>query len=89
MTNQAKPATNKLPNVQKAAIKLSMEPRLDLGWNSAKYDQMTGPLPPKLIKGKKIFKSLLYYASSSHTLKGVSLLQGELKWDSRVGFQGA
>lgn len=44
----AKPATNKLPIVQKAAIKLNIEPRRDFGWNSAKYDQITGPLPPNL-----------------------------------------
>lgn len=31
MTIQAKPATNRLPMVQKAAIKLSMDPRLDFG----------------------------------------------------------
>lgn len=52
MINQARPATNRLPNVQKAAMKLSIEPRLDLGWNSAKYDQMTGPLPPSLYDTK-------------------------------------
>jgi len=48
MISQAKLATNRLPNVQKAAMKLSMEPRFAFGWNSAKYDQITGPLPPKL-----------------------------------------
>lgn len=42
------PATNKFPSVQKAAMKLSIEPLLRLGWNSAKYDQITGPLPPNL-----------------------------------------
>lgn len=48
MINQAKPATNKFPMVQKAAMKLSIDPRFDFGWNSAKYDQITGPLPPNL-----------------------------------------
>lgn len=49
ITIHAKPATNRLPIVQKAAIKLNIEPRLDFGWNSAKYDQITGPEPPKLL----------------------------------------
>lgn len=53
MINQAKPATNRLPKVQKAAMKLNIDPRLALGWNSAKYDQMTGPLPPNLKKKEK------------------------------------
>jgi len=35
-------------------MKLNMEPRFDLGWNSAKYDQITGPLPPSLKKSRKI-----------------------------------
>lgn len=48
MISQAKLATNKLPKVQKAAMKDNMEPRFDFGWNSAKYDQITGPLPPSL-----------------------------------------
>lgn len=48
MITHARPATNRFPIVQKAAIKLNIEPRLDFGWNSAKYDQMTGPEPPKL-----------------------------------------
>lgn len=46
--NHAKPATNRFPSVQNAAIKLSIDPRRDFGWNSAKYDQITGPLPPNL-----------------------------------------
>lgn len=29
-------ATNKFPKVQNAAIELNIEPRLFLGWNSAK-----------------------------------------------------
>ena len=41
-------ATNKFPSVQNAAIELNIEPRLFLGWNSAKYDHITGPLPPNL-----------------------------------------
>lgn len=49
MMTHAKPATNKLPRVQKAAMKLNMAPRFFLGWNSAKYDQMTGPDPPSLV----------------------------------------
>lgn len=48
MINQARPATSRLPKVQNAAMKLNIDPRFDLGWNSAKYDQMTGPLPPSL-----------------------------------------
>lgn len=36
MMTQASPATNKFPKVQKAAMKLNMDPLLDLGWNSAK-----------------------------------------------------
>lgn len=48
MISHAKPATNKLPMVQNAAMKLNIDPRLAFGWNSAKYDQMTGPLPPNL-----------------------------------------
>lgn len=36
MISQARPATSRLPNVQNAAIKLSIEPRFDFGWNSAK-----------------------------------------------------
>lgn len=48
MIIQAKPATKRFPNVQNAAIKLNIEPLLDLGWNSAKYDQITGPEPPNL-----------------------------------------
>lgn len=39
--------------VQKAAMKLNIEPRLDFGWNSAKYDQITGPLPPKLLQQQR------------------------------------
>lgn len=46
--SQASPATNRFPKVQNAAIKLSIDPLLDFGWNSAKYDQITGPLPPSL-----------------------------------------
>lgn len=46
--SQAIPATIKLPKVQNAAIKLNIEPLFDLGWNSAKYDHITGPLPPRL-----------------------------------------
>lgn len=34
--SHAKPATRRLPIVQKAAMKLNMEPRFALGWNSAK-----------------------------------------------------
>jgi len=34
-------------------MKLSIEPRFAFGWNSAKYDQITGPLPPSLQKKKK------------------------------------
>lgn len=41
-------ATNRFPKVQNAAIELNMEPRFSLGWNSAKYDHITGPLPPNL-----------------------------------------
>lgn len=52
MMTHAKPATNKLPRVQKAAMKLNMAPRLFFGWNSAKYDQITGPDPPKLLSRK-------------------------------------
>lgn len=48
MTNQAIPATTMLPIIQNAAKKLSMPPRLDLGWNSAKYDHTIGILPPTL-----------------------------------------
>lgn len=46
--SQANPATNKFPSVQNAAINDNIEPRFDFGWNSAKYDQITGPLPPNL-----------------------------------------
>ena len=42
------PATKRFPSVQNAAIKDNIEPRLLFGWNSAKYDQITGPLPPRL-----------------------------------------
>lgn len=42
------PATKRFPNVQNAAMKDSIDPLLDFGWNSAKYDQITGPLPPRL-----------------------------------------
>lgn len=51
--SQARPATNRLPIVQKAAIKLSIEPLFAFGWNSAKYDQITGPLPPNLLNQTK------------------------------------
>lgn len=52
MMTQARPATKRFPNVQKAAIKLNMAPRFFFGWNSAKYDQITGPDPPSLITFK-------------------------------------
>lgn len=42
------PATKRFPRVQNAAMKDNIEPRFDFGWNSAKYDQITGPLPPRL-----------------------------------------
>lgn len=47
-------ATNRLPRVQNAAIELSIEPRLFFGWNSAKYDHMTGPLPPNLRHARRV-----------------------------------
>ena len=48
MKSDRVPATTKLPTIQKAARKLSMAPRFDFGWNSAKYDHVTGMLPPTL-----------------------------------------
>ena len=36
------------PIIQNDAKILSIEPRRDLGWNSAKYDQVIGMLPPTL-----------------------------------------
>ena len=48
MMAQARPATVMLPIIQKEANTLRAPPRLLLGWNSAKYVQTRGMLPPTL-----------------------------------------
>lgn len=73
MISQASPATKRFPIVQKAAMKLSIDPRFAFGWNSAKYDQITGPLPPNL-KASKLAHSQgrfvsLTYATPFRNLK--------------------
>ena len=48
MMAQARPATVMFPIIQKEANTLSAPPLLLLGWNSAKYVQTRGILPPTL-----------------------------------------
>ena len=44
------PAAMMLPNIQKVAKALIILPRLSFGWNSVKYENITGMLPPTLNK---------------------------------------
>ena len=48
MMAQARPATVMFPIIQKEANTLRAPPLLVLGWNSAKYVQTRGMLPPTL-----------------------------------------
>ena len=50
MTIQASTATTTLPTIQKVAKRLNIIPLLLGGWNSPKYVQTTGILPPTLQK---------------------------------------
>jgi hypothetical protein len=49
------------PNIQNVAKALIIFPRLSLGWNSVKYENITGMLPPtlhsKTTKGSTIYQN--------------------------------